>query len=106
MTTPYTPGPWRTDWSFIVAPDPKGVYPDIYIAEIAREDSEDADRVATPEQQEANARLLTAAPELLAALTYFFNVSHDLTSSTEKGYLEQAQMQARALLHTINATTN
>ena len=39
--------------------------PDIYIAEIAEEDSEG--RVASPEQQKANGQLIVAAPALLAA---------------------------------------
>ncbi len=61
----HTPGPWQQSWQFIVAPDPGGVHPDIYLAEIAEEDSDG--RVASPEQQEANGRLIVAAPELLAA---------------------------------------
>lgn len=64
-TTEHTPGPWQQDWHFIVAPDPDGIHPDIYIAEIAEEDSDG--RIASPEQQEANGRLIAAAPELLAA---------------------------------------
>ena len=41
MTTiEHTPGPWQQSWQFIVAPDPNGIHPDIYIAEIAEEDSE------------------------------------------------------------------
>ncbi len=65
-TTEHTPGPWRQDWHFIVAPDPAGIHPDIYIAEIADEDSEG--RIASPEQQAANGRLIVAAPKLLEAL--------------------------------------
>jgi hypothetical protein len=61
----HTPGPWQQVWQFIVAPDPEGIHPDIYIAEIAEEDSEG--RVASPEQQEANGSLIVAAPALLAA---------------------------------------
>ena len=34
-TIPYTPGPWDCDLDYIVAPDPNGRHPDIYIAEIA-----------------------------------------------------------------------
>lgn len=64
-TSEHTPGPWQQDWQFIVAPDPNGIHPDIYIAEMADEDSEG--RVASPEQQEANGRLIVAAPDLLAA---------------------------------------
>lgn len=67
MTTiEHTPGPWQQDWHFIVAPDPDGIHPDIYIAEIAEEDSDG--RVASPEQQEANGRLIVAAPAMLEAL--------------------------------------
>jgi hypothetical protein len=64
-TTAHTPGPWQQDLHFIVAPDPDGIHPDIYIAEIAEEDSEG--RIASPEQQEANGRLIVAAPALFAA---------------------------------------
>jgi hypothetical protein len=61
----HTPGPWQQEWQFIVAPDPDGIHHDIYIAEIAEEDSDG--RIASPEQQEANGRLIVAAPALLAA---------------------------------------
>jgi hypothetical protein len=67
MTAPrHTPGPWSHDWQFIVAPDPAGIHPDIYIAEIAETDEDG--RVATPEQQAANGCLLAASPRLLKAL--------------------------------------
>jgi hypothetical protein len=61
-TIPYTPGPWDCDLDYIVAPDPNGRHPDIYIAEIAHADDEG--RVASYEQQHANRQLITAAPEL------------------------------------------
>lgn len=64
-TTEHTPGPWQQDWQFIVAPDPSGIDHDLYIAEIAEEDSDG--RIAPPEQQAANARLIVAGPDLLAA---------------------------------------
>jgi hypothetical protein len=64
-TTEHTPGPWQQSWQFIVAPDPDGIHPDIYIAEIAETDSDG--RIAPPEQQKANGQLLVAAPNLLAA---------------------------------------
>ena len=63
--TEHTPGPWQQSWQFIVAPDPDGIHPDIYLAEIAEEDSDG--RIASPEQQAANGRLIVAAPDLLAA---------------------------------------
>jgi hypothetical protein len=62
----HTPGPWEYDMDYIVAPDPSGVHSDIYIAEIAHEDDEG--RIASPEQQDANRRLIAAAPALYAAL--------------------------------------
>ena len=62
----HTPGPWEHDWTYIVAPDPAGVHPDIYIAQLAEEDEEG--RVAPEDQLAANGQLLAAAPELLAAL--------------------------------------
>lgn len=49
--TRHTPGPWHHDWQFIVAPDPAGIHPDIYIAEIVETDHEG--RMATRKQQEA-----------------------------------------------------
>ena len=64
--TQHTPGPWNHDGQFITAPDPGGIHPDIYIAEIAETDEEG--RVASPEQQEANKRLIAASTELLDAL--------------------------------------
>jgi hypothetical protein len=57
--TAHTPEPWDYDLDFIVAPDPGGLHPDIYIAEIAHRDEEG--RVAPPEHQDANARRICAA---------------------------------------------
>jgi hypothetical protein len=65
-TVTYTPGPWDCDLDYIVAPDPNGRHPDIYIAEIAHSDEEG--RVASHEQQHANRQLITAAPAMLEAL--------------------------------------
>ena len=64
-TATHTPDPWHNDGQFIVAPDPSGIHPDIYIAEIVETDDEG--RLATPEQRIANADLLAAAPALLNA---------------------------------------
>jgi hypothetical protein len=65
-TLTHTPGPWDCDLDYIVAPDPNGRHPDIYIAEIAHSDEEG--RIASDDQQIANRRLITAAPEMLQAL--------------------------------------
>jgi hypothetical protein len=55
----HTPEPWDYDTGFIVAPDPAGEHPDIYIAEIAH--SDDEGRIAPYEQHEANGRRICAA---------------------------------------------
>jgi hypothetical protein len=91
----HTPGPWSHEWQFIVAPDPTGVHPDIYIAEIAESDEDG--RVASTEQQEANARLIAAAPELLDALAYFYNTIRDYPSSVRYPFTD-AKDRARAAL--------
>jgi hypothetical protein len=56
--------------------DPDGIYPDIYIAEIAHCDDEG--RIASPRQQDANRRLIAATPELLEALDYLLEQTVDM----------------------------
>jgi hypothetical protein len=92
----HTPGPWNDDGQFIVAKDPNGKHPDIYIAEIAEQDSEG--RVASPDQQVANASLIASAPDLFDALEYFFNIMHDYKCSVRKGYVKIAFQKAREAL--------
>lgn len=96
MTRAHTPGPWQQSWQFIVAPDPAGIHADIYIAEIAETD--ETGRIASPRQQQANGRLIAAAPEMFDALEYFFNILHDYPSSVRKGYVKHAKDMARAAL--------
>ncbi len=62
----HTPGPWEHDMQFIVCPDSSGLHHDLYVAEIVQEDEEG--RCVDEDQQDANARLIAAAPELLEAL--------------------------------------
>lgn len=66
MTTTHTPGPWSADWGYIVAPDVTGKHVDLYVATIAEEDEDG--RVVPEHERDANARLIAAAPDLLAAL--------------------------------------
>jgi hypothetical protein len=66
-TTKHTPKPWRKDMQFVVADDPTGEHPDIYIAEIVVAD-EESRYVLSEDEQDANGRLIAAAPELLDAL--------------------------------------
>jgi hypothetical protein len=85
----HTPGRWESSWQFIVAQDPNGKHPDIYIAEIAETDEDG--RVASPKQREANARLIAAAPELLAA-------AEKVVSRWEKGDLAEAVRELDAAI--------
>src|ERR1700687_3993821 len=68
----HTRGDWDFDSGFIVAPDPSGKHPDIYIAELTTEDDEG--RVAPDEQLYPNGRPLTKAPQLLKALEDAFTL--------------------------------
>ena len=77
----HTPGPWEDDGKFIVAPDPAGVHPDIYIAEIVQEDDEG--RLASPQQQLANGTLIAAAPSLFDAL---LDIKRLAGKSDDRGY--------------------
>ena len=66
QTAQHTPGPWSSEWQFIVAPDVTGNHIDVYIAEICEEDDEG--RVVGQEEQQANAQLIAAAPDMVKAL--------------------------------------
>jgi len=60
-----TPGPWYAYGQFVIATDSFGILPDIYIAEII--DSDPEGRIASPEQQAVNQRMIAALPDLLRA---------------------------------------
>ena len=83
----HTPEPWDYDMDYIVASDPNGQHPDIYIAEIAH--SDDEGRVAPLEQQDANRRRICAAVNACAGLA---------TESLERGIVaEQLHVLERLL---------
>jgi hypothetical protein len=67
QATTHIPEPWDHDMGFIVAPDPTGQHPDVYVAEIAHSDEEG--RIAPYEQHEANARRIVAAVNACQGLT-------------------------------------
>src|SRR5438270_6600193 len=99
----HTPGPWDYDLDYIVAPDPNGRHPDIYIAEIAH--SDDEGRVAPCPQQDANRRLIAAAPELLEALDYLLAQSVDMDLKHGIGLSEgEEDARAKALAAIARAT--
>ena len=52
--------------------------------------------------QEANAAILAAAPDLLDALQYFFNIMHDHESSKRKGYITLAMKMAKRAIARAN----
>jgi hypothetical protein len=103
--TPYTPDPWDYDMDYIIAPDPDGRHPDIYIAEIAH--SDDEGRIASPPQQDANRRLIAAAPEQLEALDYLLEQTVDMDLKYGIG-LSEGEQEARkkALAAIAKATSN
>ena len=55
--------------------------------------------------QKAAADLIAAAPELLEALTYFFNIMTDCRSSARKGYVNMAFTKARKAIIKANGGT-
>ena len=77
----HTPGPWDCALEYIVAPDPTGRHPDIYIAEIV--DTDDEGRVAPPKQRFANRQLIAAAPELLAAVRAMISAIGNLDAAMD-----------------------
>ena len=94
--TDCSPAPWIYDYSPYTSQDGAEIpafeihCPDHKVAE-TNEDRPSA-------EQEANARLISAAPELFAALEYFFNIMHDYECSVRKGYVAFALEQARSVL--------
>ena len=62
---PHTPGPWKIRGRFDFVQD-LGVYGGYYIGSTRGNNEDLPDRVKT--QDEANARLIAAAPEMLTAL--------------------------------------
>ncbi len=102
--TRYTPGPWDYDTGSILAPDPDARHPDIHIAEIAHCDDEG--RVASPQPQDANRRLIAAAPELLEALDYLLEQAVDRDLKNGIGLSEgEEDVRAKALAAIAKATS-
>jgi hypothetical protein len=93
--THHTPGPWFAAWDCIVANDPTGQHEDLYLAEIVIADDEG--RIVSPEEQGANARLIAAAPDMLAALQDVLEFWDDPNTSVAelKGRLRDAIAKAK-----------
>lgn len=75
-TATHTPGPWRTGDLAVTIFGPKSDHPaPVTIAHLATP----GPRLSVSEQK-ANARLIAAAPEMLAALESIIDSAHDNTS--------------------------
>jgi hypothetical protein len=94
-TTARTPGPWTYQHHPYTSQDGH----EIPAFEVHGEEKVcDTNESRPVEEQEANARLIAASPELHDALQHFFNIMHDYESSVRKGYVKQAMDMARAAL--------
>lgn len=94
-TAAHTPGPWIYEYSPYTSQDDT----EILAFEVHGEEKVcDTNENRPLEEQEANAQLIAAAPELFDALSYFFNIMHDYPSSVRKGYVTHAKDMARAAL--------
>jgi hypothetical protein len=90
-----TPGPWVYQYNPYTSQEGK----EIPAFEVHGEEKVcDTNEDRPCEEQEANARLIAASPELYDALENFFNIMHDYESSLSKGYVGHAMDLARAAL--------
>lgn len=95
--TKHSPEPWAYDYNPYAGQDGCEI-PAFEVLDAECNKVFDTNEDTPAELQEANARLGAAAPTLLDALTYFFNIMHDYESSIEKGYVQQAMKQAKAAI--------
>lgn len=84
--TKHTPGPWKAipevlfhDGQHIAGRMPKVIREGVFIASVSRHDGARIKRGRCPEA-EANARLIAASPDLLAALERLLQVASEGTS--------------------------
>ena len=105
MTTQHTPAPWKTgdsDWHTIVGPHTR--FKSTHLVGIANvEESDDSNEDAS------NARLIAAAPELLAALqsiNEWFEESSDYREQPEQIAWANGIARAAIAKATNNATPN
>lgn len=90
-----TPGPWTYCYSPYTANDGE----EIPAFEVHGEDKIcDTNEDRPAEEQEANARLLAAAWDLMMLLDEGFNITHDIESTVRKGYLKDWHARVRAKL--------
>ena len=98
MTTTLTqPAPWGLEYLPYTSQDGHEI-PNFRINDANCDKVCETDEDLPVEVQEANALLIAAAPDLLAALSYFFNIMHDFDSSVRKGYVKHAMDMARGAI--------
>jgi len=91
----HTPGPWEYQYSPYTSQDGQ----EIPAFEVHGEHKVcDTNENRPSEEQEANARLIAAAPELFQTLLFFFNIMHDYQSSARKDYITHAMATTRDVL--------
>lgn len=98
MTTKHTPGPWYTKAKAIDPHDLNVLHDDkwgsVYVTSVRIVNT-------TPTATEANARLITAAPDLLAALQEMIIANHGIPANPEDEsdhVRRSALIQARAAI--------
>ena len=94
MTIPTQPAPWELEYLPYTNQDNHEI-PNFRINDAGGDTVCETNENLPADVQEANAWLITAAPDLLAALNNFFNIMHDYDSSVRKGYVKHAMDQAR-----------
>ncbi len=93
--TTHTPGPWSYEYTPYISQDGEEI-PAFQIHGIAKISETNESR--PQEEQEANARLIAAAPDLLAALEAQAMAEADPEASERKGYFDRARDLRRAAL--------
>lgn len=96
--TKHTPGPWDFDLPYIVAPYPTGKHPDLYIAEIVYADEDG--RLPPDDEQDANGRLIAAAPELLDSLV---ELTHEIARKMPSERRAEIVSRAQAVISAVLA---
>jgi hypothetical protein len=87
MTDKHTPGPWQSGGCVVYGPDGAGVAD--LVAGVCNHNGR------SPDETEANARLIAAAPELLKALEPFAAIDVEGTTLTLE-HLENARAAIKA----------
>jgi hypothetical protein len=86
MTTTRTPGPWLSNYSPYTAQDGAEIPAfEIHGTEKVCDTNEDR----PVEEQEANARLIAAAPDMLEALEFVRMMLADIEAAKRKGYYQK-----------------